>query len=85
MTLLVQSGRCLQAQKLVHCLQRGANEEMNTTLQHSGKSNDGAAQGYGEARLALMRSACCLLQDTEGLIRRPSTQEGVSSLSRCLL
>ena len=85
MTLLVLSERCLQARKLVGCLQRSAIEEINTKLQRSGKSNDGAAQGCGEARLALRPPACYLLQDTRGPIRHTSAHRGVSSLSRGLL
>ena len=81
MTLLVRSEGCLQAQKLLRCLQRSAVEEINTELHRSGKSNDGAAQGCEGAGLAFRRPACYLLQDTRGLIRHPSTHGGVSSLS----
>lgn len=64
MTLLVQSGRCLQAKKLLTWLQRSATEETDTELHRSGKSNDGAAQEYGEhaSRLGVLLATYCKIQ-----------------------
>ena len=64
MTLLVPSGRCLQAKKLLTWLRRSATEAINTALHRSGKSNDGAAQEYGDhaSRSGVLLATYCKRQ-----------------------